>query len=279
MEELLPVWARSSRLRPGTHDARSGVARPPCTKHATVDPTEGEAVAIMKTLGIAVGALACAAAMPAFAQSSPLPSTTSPPGMAAEARDVLTAPVPAPVNAYEFGVEAGYMQGFGSVITDPRVGAGPGGTIGASFGYRPVPRWSVGVGGQYQGFSGGANGASVRGMTADVRGAYHFSPYRRVDPYLSFGAGYRLVAESPAGNAPTSLWHGLELGKVQVGVDVRPSENVAVAPVIGVDVDVFPWRPAFGAEGVAPRGFSTFVFAGVQGRFDVGGTRQNNPAP
>jgi hypothetical protein len=160
------------------------------------------------------------------------------------------------------------------------VGAGPGGALGVSFGYRIDPRWSVGVGGQYEGYGSGgpqANGATLRGVTAGVRSAYHMSPYHRLDPYLSLGAGYRLLAESPAGNTPATLWHGLELGKVEVGLDLRPSDSVAISPMIGVDVNLFPWRA--GPQIASPTsGLSTFVFAGLQGRFDVGGTRENGPA-
>jgi hypothetical protein len=233
----------------------------------------------MKTLGIAVGALACAAAGSAFAQSPP--NVLNPPPAPSEGGEVPRAPVRAPAKAFELGVEAGYTQGFGSVTSDPRVGAGPGGAVGINLGYRADPHWSVGVGGQYQGYGSSGTGAStLRGVTADVRGAYHVSPYNRVDPYVALGAGYRLFAESPAGNAPTTLTHGIELGKVEVGLDVRTGESVAISPVLGVDLDLFRWRG--GGAVAAPLGngtLGTFVFAGVQGRFDVGGTRESRPAP
>jgi len=226
----------------------------------------------MKTSGIGVGALVFAAATQAFAQSPPT-------------RDVAEAPatpVRAPDKAYELGVEAGYTQGFGSFVADPRVGAGPGATVGANIGYRIDPHWSVGASGQYQGFgSSGERAATLRGMTADFQGTYHFRPYDRLDPYVAFGAGYRLFAESPAGNAPATLTHGIELGRVQVGLDVRPSESVAVSPVIGVDLNLFPWRSGGGPAAAQPTTTSpsAFVFAGVEGRFDVGGGRVNRPAP
>jgi hypothetical protein len=162
------------------------------------------------------------------------------------------------------------------------VGAGPGGTIGASIGYRIDPHWSVGASGQYQGFgSSGPQASTLRGMTADFRGTYHTRPYDRLDPFVAFGAGYRLFVESPAGNANATLTHGIELGKVEVGLDVRPSESVAVSPVLGVDLNLFPWRSGGGPGAAQPtaRGPSAFIFAGVEGRFDVGGARVNRPAP
>jgi hypothetical protein len=240
----------------------------------------------MKKLGIAGGALACActAATSAFAQGVPPPNALNAPPAESDAADVLTAPLRAPAQAFELGIEGGYTQGFGVVASDPRIGAGPGGTVGVNLGYRADPHWSVGVGGQYQGYgmSGTpANPTTLRGVTADVRGAYHLAPYRRLDPYISLGTGYRLFAESPTGGGPATLTHGLELGKVEVGLDLRPSSSVAVSPVVGVDVNMFMWRASGGAEMAPPpsRGLNTFVFAGVQGRFDVGGTRESNPAP
>jgi hypothetical protein len=123
--------------------------------------------------------------------------------------------------------------------------------------------------------------ATLRGLTVDVGGAIHLAPFDRVDPQIRVSSGYRIFAESPAGNAPTTLTHGIEIGKVEVGLDVRASENIAVAPVIGIDLNVFPWLTggALAAQPPSGRGVSTFVFAGVEGRFDIGGVRVERPAP
>ncbi len=241
----------------------------------------------MKTSAIAAGALVCAATTSAFAQGQPAAEpppfgNPPPPSASRDVRDVLTAPVQAPRGAVELGVEAGYTQGFGAPVADPRVGAGPGGTIGLSLDDRIDPHWSLGVGGQYQGYgSTGTSATTVRGVTAGMRGTYHFSPYTRLDPHVSLGAGYRLFAESPPGDAPTTLTHGIDVGRVEVGVDVRPNDSVAISPVIGADLNLFAWRTSGGVEAVAPmsRTLSTFIFAGVEGRFDLGGTRQAKPTP
>src|SRR5262249_8089986 len=136
----------------------------------------------MKTIGIAGGALVCAATTSAFAQSPPPSTEMAPPSEPAlpapseaprEVGNVLTAPVRAPNAAFELGVEAGYTQGFGSITSDRRVGAGPGGTVGVSLDDRINPRWSIGVSGQYQayGFSGArTNTATLRGTTVDIQG-------------------------------------------------------------------------------------------------------------
>jgi hypothetical protein len=241
----------------------------------------------MKTIGIAMGLLACAVATSASAQSSPQDPLNPPPPLPTQPRDVadtLTAPVRAPRNALELGVDLGYTQGFGAMVSDPRVGAGAGGTVGVSLDDRIDPRWSIGVSGQYQGYgSSGRLGstATLRGATGGLHGTYHFMPYERLDPHLTFGAGYRLFVESPQGDAPSTLTHGLELGKVEVGLDVRPSENVAISPVLGVDVDLFRWRTGGPEDTGLPSngGVSTFVFAGLKGRFDLGGSRESKPLP
>jgi hypothetical protein len=255
----------------------------------------------MKTLGIAAGLLVCSVAASAFAETPLLasppppapdlpdravspPAPIPPPGWTIQpsegARDVVTTPLLAPNKAFELGVEAGYTQGFGAATSDARVGAGPGGTIGLSFDDRIAPRWSFGVSGQYEGYGSSARQetpATLRGMTAGVHGTYHASPYSRLDPHLTVGAGYRLLVESPLGNAPTTLTHGLELGKVEVGLDLRPSESVAVSPVIGADLNLFAWRSAGATGPTSPASLNAFVFAGVKGRFDIGGTREPRP--
>lgn len=234
----------------------------------------------MKTIGIAVGALVGAVATSAFAQSSAPPTPSE---AALDAEDALTAPVRAPDRALELGVTAGYTQGFGSLTPDRRVAAGPGGAIGASVGYRINPYWSIGVTGQYQGYgSRGAQASSttVRGATGDVHGTYHLSPYSRLDPYVNLGSGYRLFAESPAGDAPTTLTHSVELGKLAVGLDVRSSESVAISPVVGLDLNLFILRAGGApAPSTGNQSVSAFLFAGVEGRFDLGGERLNKPAP
>ena len=200
----------------------------------------------------------------------------------------MSAPVRAPRNAVELGVDAGYTQGFGNINRGRGIGdvAGAGGTIGATIGYRIDPRWSVGASGQYQGFGsammpvGGApSNVTVRGATAGIQGTYHIRPYNRVDPYLTVGTGYRVLIESPSGNQPSMFTHGLELAKLEVGLDVRPTDSVAVSPVIGADLNMFMWRGGGGAEvaSLTNRSVNTFVFAGVKGRFDLGGTRERSP--
>ena len=228
----------------------------------------------MKTLAIAAGALVCAVTTSTFAQNAPPPQ----PGVeTVVVEDVVVTTVRAPRRALEIGVEAGYTQGFGSATSDARVGAGVGGTLGLSLDDRVNPHWSFGVRGQYQGYAASgrrAEPASLRGVTLDLHTTYHLAPYERLDPSISIGGGYRMLIESPADGSPAAILHGIQLGKVEFGLDVRPSESVAISPMVGVDVNLFTGRTG-GLESRASNTgtVTTFVFAGLKGRFDLGGTR------
>lgn len=271
----------------------------------------------MKIIALTGGiALVCAAATPAFAQDAgERPSPSSPPStgkptvmtppeempkgaeppqptarqVASEVgRDVgsyASRPVNAPRGAFELSVDGGYAQGFGVIQSGRDVGgiAGAGGALGLSLGYRINPRWSVGLAARYAGFGSGkanAEGTTVRGSVASIEGTYHGAPYSRMDPFLTLGAGYRALIASPGGDAPSTITHGFQVAKIEVGLDVRPSESVAIAPVIGADLDMFSWQSGGGTEtaAITKRGVSTFVFAGVKGRFDLGGKREPAPA-
>jgi hypothetical protein len=262
----------------------------------------------MKTMGIAAGALALASGLPAYAQTAPEnppPATENPPPATltpppAEPPSVEVQPpatakgaeemmpsklMRAPSKAFELGVDGGYTQGFGRMQSGRGVGdvAGAGGTLGVNLGYRIDPRWSVAVNGRYEGFGSGQrepSGTTVRGASAGIQGTYHTAPWSRLDPYLSFGAGYRALMETPQGKAPTTVTHGFELARVELGLDLRASENVSISPVLGADLNMFMWRTGGGAEtaSLTDRGVSTFVFAGVKGRFDFGGSREAKPA-
>jgi hypothetical protein len=72
---------------------------------------------------------------------------------------------------------------------------------------------------------------------------------------------------------PTTLVHGFELGDLKVGLDLRLNEGIAVSPMIGADVNLFLWEDSNGVNRALSKGaVATFVFAGIQGRFDAGST-------
>lgn len=186
----------------------------------------------------------------------------------------------APDDALEIGVQGGYTQPFGE-LTDGRefndiVDAG--GSIGAELGWRFSPYVSLSGLATFheQGVTDSAGGTDIRGTALTLQGTFHFMPFDRVDPYLTYGAGYRMLWTKPEGLNNDTFAHGFQLARLAVGADVRVTDELAVGPIVGADVNLFLWENAEAqAEGESfddPRP-STFLFAGLAGRFDVGGER------
>jgi peptidoglycan-associated lipoprotein len=188
----------------------------------------------------------------------------------------------APVKALEIVVGTGYTQGFGSfqsgvnmqdVIT-------PGIGVDLGLAYRINPRWGVGIAGQYQEFAA-ERALSARGLSGELAATYHFLPFNRIDPFLKFGAGYRLLWENHDTGTPSLMTHGFELGKVVFGVDIRANRDVSIAPIVGAAVDALLWQSTSNQPSVAIQDptLSLYAFAGVQARFDITSKHEGLPKP
>lgn len=181
--------------------------------------------------------------------------------------------VPAPSNAFEITLGTGYTQGFGDLQEDVSVEdtAQAGMSFDLGLGYRISPRWAVGLTGGYQFFDPGdalVNDEMPSGVTGRIDATYHFSPYSRLAPWLKVGAGYRYLCEceQPGDNA---YLHGLEVVNLNLGFDLRVHRQFGLAPVIGGGLNVFLWDRTDAIDDPRP---SSFVFAGLQARFDLGGS-------
>lgn len=191
----------------------------------------------------------------------------------------------APRLATEIGLSAGYTQGFGDIMQGQRVGtvADAGFAPGITLGFRATPHVSLAWSGQYNEFKADdslAGGTNVRGLVTGLEAGFHFAPYERIDPHLSLGAGYRMLWLVPEGPSNNTMIHGFELAKLQAGLDVRASQDVAIGPVIGADLNLFAWRNPEGAAPnveIADKRVNTFIYGGMQGRFDLGGLRERRP--
>ncbi len=182
-------------------------------------------------------------------------------------------PLVAPEDAFELHLGTGFTQGFGAIAPGQRVAdvAGPGVGVDVDGDWRITPHASIGVQVEYEEFANERNTAA-RGLVANLGVTLHASPLAHGDPWVRLGSGYRLLwSVSPPGE-PNTLLHGFEVARLTLGWDARVSPDIALAPVVSGDVDAFMWQVQEDINtAMSSPQIGFFVFAGVQGRFDMGG--------
>jgi hypothetical protein len=189
--------------------------------------------------------------------------------------------VAAPANALEIGVATGYTQGVGPIGGDMQHVediSKAGGAFELDAMYRINPTFAVGGYGSFAKYASGdqiSDQTDVLGATAGIQATAHLRPDRSVDPWVSLGGGWRGLWLSPQSGKNSSL-QGLELARLQVGVDYRVTEDVAIAPVIGGSLNLFlsedsPMTSQY--TDITDKKVNFIGFAGLAGRFDLGGKR------
>jgi len=179
--------------------------------------------------------------------------------------------------ALEIAVGGGYTQGAGGA---GRAGSleditGAGATVEAQIGLRLTPTFSLAAYGTVASFQPGdemASGSQARAATAGIQATWHARETRSLDPWVSVGAGWRALWLSPK-DATSSSAHGVELMRVQLGVDYRLSPSVAITPVIGASASMFLVEDDAMSQltGIHDKELNIYGFTGVLGRFDLGG--------
>ena len=109
----------------------------------------------------------------------------------------------------------------------------------------------------------------------DVQAAWHVRPQTSIDPWVSLGTGWRGLWLNPQSGKVTSL-QGFELARLQVGVDYRITKDIAIAPVIGGSISTFVSQDApmtTDYTEIPDKKVNFTGFAGLSGRFDLGGSR------
>lgn len=225
----------------------------------------------MKTMHL-ISAISLLAPAVAFAQ---------PQGDAPDASNAFDHPVAAPDNAFEVSVGAGYSQGGGPVgggLLHLEDLSGAGAAVELDLGYRINPTFSIGAYGTFAKYATGdrvSGNADVLGATAGIQAVAHLRPDRSVDPWLSLGAGWKGLWLSPDQGKTTSL-QGLDLARLQLGVDYRLSKDVSISPVIGGSLGLFVSQDSpmtTDLTEISDKKVNFTGFAGLAGRFDLGGTR------
>jgi hypothetical protein len=180
----------------------------------------------------------------------------------------------------EVGVATGFTRGHGpaagGMMPELQDLAGNGGAVRVDIGWRIDPRWMIGTYAETGRLAKGDRGTDgMTSVAAGVQGQLHLAPAGVLDPWVGLGAGWRgLWLDHAMG---THVLQGIDLARVQVGVDYRVSERLAIAPTIGIAFTKLLAEKRPGASGYADvedRDVGHFLFAGVSGRFDVlGGER------
>src|SRR3954468_796244 len=151
---------------------------------------------------------------------------------------------PVPDRTFEIAIATGYAQGGGKLggeLGSLEDVAGPGAAVEVDLGYRIIPQLTVGLYGTLAKSQHGDridSNTEVLGAAAGVQAAWHFRPHVSIDPWVSLGTGWHALWLDPDGGKVTSL-QGLDLARLQLGVDYRVTKDIAIAPVIGGSLSMF----------------------------------------
>lgn len=184
-------------------------------------------------------------------------------------------------NAVDISVGTGFAHGGGELggdMVDLDEVAGAGGAVDLGVAYRILPNLSVGAYGTFSVHDRGDaidDTTDVIGATAGVQATWHVLPFDQVDPWISLGTGWKGLWLNPEDEDVTSL-HGLELARLQLGVDYRLSDTVSITPVIGGTVGMFVSEDSPMTDGhteITGKEIHLTGYAGLSGRFSLGGSR------
>jgi hypothetical protein len=191
----------------------------------------------------------------------------------------------APKNALELTLGNGFSQGFGS--PDSRTSSlaeltrgGLSTQLGVSL--RLNPEWAIGTygeGARYFAASGMPDGTVGYGAAFGVQAVWFGSPYSKLGPWVGVGTGWRgYWVDLPRGHE--SL-HGYDLVRLRIGADYRLGPSTSFGPMLGATLTLFDSHRDAETNDVRSTEdpeVTAFLFAGFQGRFEVGGQRVHEPA-
>lgn len=172
-----------------------------------------------------------------------------------------------------------FASGFGTgdVIT---WGAGFGGSLGIGLG----PRAALEAEGQYAFFSasGGCAGCSGYSYNFGLSAVYHVVGGSAVDPWVSYGVGYRALhlettpanADRLPGAAPSVDYKGIDFIRIAMGASFKPAPLFGFGPFVGLNVGTYPGRPGPETSGAT----YLFVELGLRATFDPMGASSARPA-
>lgn len=211
-----------------------------------------------------------------FATVTGLVLTTST-SLAQPSDGAISAEMPAISNALEIAIGGGYMRsagdiGRGMASVDELTEDGGGAEL--SVGYRMTPNLAIGMYGTLSGYDVGDKAAPTTdlaiGATLGVKADWHFRPTMTIDPWVSIGAGWRGLWLGNDAETERAL-HGIEMTRVQLGVDYRISPTFALAPYMGASAAMFLAEDTMATSGydkISSNEINWSFTAGLLGRFD-----------
>ena len=174
-------------------------------------------------------------------------------------------------NALEIAVGAGAAEGLGTVVSQGPSVDTQGAGVDFSAGWRVNPRWMVGVYGAGALYASSGNSASnTYGASAGVQADYHFDAPAR--PWIGLGAGWH--GYWLAQDHGTTAYQGVDLLRVQLGLEKAVAPWLSLEPVIGVTLStLLSQKPPSASrwEDVKSNSVSVNLLLGVLARFDMFG--------
>jgi hypothetical protein len=189
----------------------------------------------------------------------------------------LDRPMAAVPKSLELAVAVGFTQSMGDVsgpmpaLDDLTDG---GGAVEVQAGVRVMPHLTIGGYGSFSKYRHGdalASSTEVYGATAGMMAAWHFRPNRSIDPWLSFGAGWRGLWLTPEQGRNTFLT-GVDVARLQLGCDLRVTPTVAISSITGVSMTTYLGQynhMTDELDEIDDKELSVTIFSGILGRFDI----------
>lgn len=195
----------------------------------------------------------------------------------------VTTGAPAPIsNAVEIAVGGGYMQGVGRVgdsTSNVEDLSRSGGGANLEVGYRLTPNLTLGAYGTLSGYQTGERVAPstdlVIAATAGLKADWHFRPASAIDPWVGLGTGWRELWLGNDAGTDQEL-RGIDLARVQAGLDYRLTSGVALTPYVGATATMFLAKEdamTSGFDQIDNRKVNFSFTGGLMARFDMFGSR------
>ena len=192
----------------------------------------------------------------------------------AEADDVAVK-----TDALEIAIASVYVQDtgtFGSVMADTGNVVVPGAGAELSIGVRLTPNLAIAGYATIAGLPGGSTDTDIGVGSVGVKADWHFQPRSRTDAWISLGAGVKRFWLGGDDRLDSEL-QGIELAKLQVGVDYRIDSSFAIGPVASASATMFTHERTSAMSDFAAiddKDISYSVSIGLLGRFDFFGSRR-----